>query len=424
MIKKFIILLILLSLFSFNFSAQSDYTLEKAMKDAQEFSPNSRSFRLIESEKDLKLKNLKSKFLPQFGLNGQMTYQSETTGLDLNVPGFSVPRLSNDQYKVQIEGSQLIFDGNTIRIQKTIASLNGEIETTTSQIELEQLREQVLYIFFSILEIDNRIEALNLKKEDINALIKKTETFVNSGAGLSSQLKSMQVEMLKITQQETELKSLKVNQINVLNILTGTNQNLSTAFIIPKVQEATPAEFKTRPMFRLFTLQSEQLEQQKKLDFSLSKPKLLLFAQAGYGKPGLNFLKNQFTTYYLGGVRFQWNINNLYTSSRDKEINILQKQKIDVRNTTYELQVEIKLTALKAEINRYSDLLQNDEKIIALNKEIKDVIMIQFEKGTKTASDFIMAVNDENEAILNKKMHQLLLIKSNYLFKHHSGAEY
>ncbi len=48
-------------------------------------------------------------------------------------------------------------------------------------------------------------------------------------------------------------------------------------------------------------------------------PKLGAFAQGGYGKPGLNMFDNEFSPYFLGGIRLIWNFGNLYTLNNDKK---------------------------------------------------------------------------------------------------------
>lgn len=96
--------------------------------------------------KSIEIKNLTSRYLPQVAINGQATYQSETTGLDISLPGFSIPRLSQDQYKIQLDVNQFIYDGGTTAIQKNLADVGSEIENAQIDLDIEQLRSR-LFIF-------------------------------------------------------------------------------------------------------------------------------------------------------------------------------------------------------------------------------------------------------------------------------------
>src|SRR5204863_1613095 len=75
-----------------------------------------------------------------------------------------------------------------------------------------------------------------------------------------------------------------------------------------------------RPEIKLYSNQSKQLEQQTKLIQSRNLPKTSLSVQGGYGKPGLNLLKNDFAFYYVGGVRVNWPLGGLYTQKKEKEL--------------------------------------------------------------------------------------------------------
>ena len=63
-----------------------------------------------------------------------------------------------------------------------------------------------------------------------------------------------------------------------------------------------------RPELSLYDIQKQSLDVQDKLITAKNQPRVGLFLQTGYGKPALNFLKNQFETYYLGGLRVSWSL--------------------------------------------------------------------------------------------------------------------
>ena len=77
--------------------------------------------------------------------------------------------------------------------------------------------------------------------------------------------------------------------------------------------EAYSTEFIRRPELNLFAAQNQQLEAQRKQLTAKNLPRLDLFVQGAYGNPGLNMLKNEFSAYYVAGVRLSWNFGNLYT---------------------------------------------------------------------------------------------------------------
>ena len=117
--RIFALIFIFLSGYS-DSSLQTTYSLDQVLADSKSNAHISKLNELISQENVLNIKNLNSKFLPQFSFSAQATYQSETTGLDLNTPGFSIDRLSRDQYRAVLDVNQMIYDGGSIKLQKTI----------------------------------------------------------------------------------------------------------------------------------------------------------------------------------------------------------------------------------------------------------------------------------------------------------------
>jgi outer membrane protein TolC len=420
MANKIWIILLIVVINGVYLSGQFTYSLNSVLADVKSNAPIAGNGDLVNAERNLKVKNLNTKYLPQLNINGQSTYQSETTGLDLNFAGVHIPRLTKDQYKIQLDVNQLLYDGGSILSQKNLTGIVADIELRSTENELDQLAEQAMVTYFGILEVDKRLEILQLKKDDLTAISKKVGNAVQNGAALETELQKLEAEMAGIHQIEAELISMKTNLIQILQILTGKDLNLETDFIEPQSVLLADTEYESKPIFQILELQKKQLDVVRKLDMAQYKPKLLLFGQAGYGKPGLNFLKNEFTDYYIGGIRLLWNLNNLYTKSKDNQINLVQKQKIDIKYATLKRQTEIKLSAMRAEMSKYSTMLNHDDEIIALRQKIKNVANVQLEQGITTANDYILILNDESEARLNKNLHKLLWLKAAYLFNHYS----
>lgn len=401
---------------------QSTYSLGQALTDAKTTAPASLIHVIVTNENALHQKNLKRKFLPQIGVSAQATYQSETTGLNLDIPGIMINQLSKDQYKATIDASQMLYDGGSLDAQKNIKNIQAASEIMSSELDLEQIREQIIQVYFGILEVKARVQILAYAQSDVDANLKKMQAAVDNGVVLKSQLKGLQAERLNIDVMQVELTSILSNQISILNILTGKELSDQTDFTLPEQVLVNADQLSSKPMLRMLDLQSLQLEQTRKLDLSLSRPKASLFVQGGYGKPGLNFLKDEFAPFYIGGVKIQWSLANLYTKGSDAQINTLAKQKVDVKKSAYIQQLSAKVTSAMSDIEKSTNMLQKDTEIIQLRSEIKAIAAIQLQNGSLGSSDYITFLNDENEAKINEALHRIQLIKAGYLLEHHNGS--
>ena len=403
---------------------QTVYLLEEALHDAMAHAPSAGIGNLTAREKELKEKNLNTRYLPQINVAGQVTYQSETTGLDVSFPGVSIPRLSRDQYKVQADVMQSLYDGGLVRAQKIIAGTAAAIESAQADAELETIREQVIQFYFGMLEAESGLEVLELKRKDLEAVRKKIEVAVANGAALKSDLRRIDAEAVTLDQRQGEIRAFRITLLQNLSIVTGKNLDADTRLSAPPTRTPGVENISQRPGNRILVLQEMQLDHTRKADLALNRPKLQLFGQAGYGKPGLNFLKNEFAAYYLGGLRLQWNLGSLYTRDRDGEISDIQKEKVRLRRQNFDRQAKIRLAGLSVDIERLKEVVAGDDRIIDLRKEIRQSAAVQFENGARTAADYLDVINDENEAILSREIHRIQQLKAVYMYDLVSGVGY
>lgn len=99
--------------------------------------------------------------------------------------------------------------------------------------------------------------------------------------------------------------------------------------------------------------------------------RLDLFVQGAYGNPGLNMLKNEFSAYYVAGVRLSWNFGNLYTRKNESRQLILNQQDVNVQKETFLFNTHLEITQNNSEIKKLTELMKNDEEIITLRNNIK-----------------------------------------------------
>ena len=101
---------------------------------------------LIAKSRAYSLENAARAYLPQLSVTGQATYQSQTIGFHDVLPAAlanSIPTLSKDQYKIQAEISQQIYDGGTTANQKELIRANEAIQQQALEVNLNILKERV-----------------------------------------------------------------------------------------------------------------------------------------------------------------------------------------------------------------------------------------------------------------------------------------
>lgn len=407
------LLLLLLIAFSLFAGAQplQQLSLSTAWELAQKNYPAVKQKELVRQTAGISVENLQIGFLPQFSISGQATYQSDVTSVPISIPGFSIEAPNKDQYKLVADVNQLIYDGGLTREQKTLQQLNAKVEDQKVEVELYKVKERINQLFLSILYLDEQLKQVELVKKDIETGIKKVEAQVQNGVAFKSNLNMLKAELLKTGQRTVEISTSRKGLVAALSLFVGQELN-------EQVQLEQPASLLIadhnidRPELKLYTEQENLIGQQDKLIQAKNQPKASFFAQAGYGRPGLNMLKNEFAFYSIGGLRFNWSLGGLYTKKKEKEQVQVNKKIVEVQKETFLLNTNAQLKQQQAEIDKLQQLISTDEEIIALRKTVTEAAKAQLENGVITANDFLKEVNAEDMARQALITHRVQLLQS------------
>ncbi len=107
----------------------------------------------------LKQKNLKTTYYPQMNINGQASYQSEVTYVQMNIPpnpyfsseDIAPAPVSKDWYDLTLDVNQVIWDGGNTSRQKDLEQLNTILDKQGIEVDLYQLRLRINTIYFNII---------------------------------------------------------------------------------------------------------------------------------------------------------------------------------------------------------------------------------------------------------------------------------
>jgi outer membrane protein TolC len=147
---------------------------------------------------------------------------------------------------------------------------------------------------------------------------------------------------------------------------------------------------------------------------SKARPRLSLFGQGGYGKPGLNQLKNEFDWFYIAGVRLNWNFSALYTSRNEKNLLQLNQQENNVQRETFLFNNNLSQLQQNNEKAKTEKLIAIDEEIIRLKESISQAAKAKYDNGVITLNDYLKEINAVNAAKLNLQLHKIQALSNQY----------
>ena len=396
-------------------NAQETITLEQCYQWSRENYPLIKKQELIKKAEQYTTENALKGWLPQVNITAQATYQNDVTQFPVKLPNVNVEPLSKDQYKVFADVSQTIYDGGNIRNQKNLAKIQSEVQTIQTEVELDKLKERINQLYFGILQTNKQWTQLQFTKLDIKEGIKKAEAQLKNGVIFRSNLDVLKAELVKIEQKEIELQAIKQNFVQMLSYFIKKNIDENTQLETP--EKILLTKNNNRSELKLFDAQKKLLETHRKIINTKNTPKLGAFFQGGYGKPGFNMLKNEFDLFYIGGVRLNIPISGFYTQKNDLALLENQSQDIEIQRENFLFNQNFIEIQQRNDLEKIQNLIDKDNELIELRKNIKTASLAQLENGVINTNDYLREVTAEEQAILTKITHEIQYLLTQYNLK-------
>jgi outer membrane protein TolC len=396
-------------------SVSAQLTLENCQIKAKENYPLIKQYDLIKQSENYSLSNANKGYLPQFAISGKATYQSEVTKLPIKLPGISVPKMSKDQYQATAEVNQVVWDGGNISAQKAATKASTIVDTQKNEVDLYALTDRVNQLFFGILSLNQQLKLNDLLQKELQTNYDKIAVCIQNGIGNPADLDAIKVEQLKTKQRRVEISASQKSFCDMLSVFI--EEPISKPETLIKPEKCVIGETNNRPELKLFEAQTNLFSSQKSTIKAANMPRINLFLQGGYGRPGLNMLDNDFSAFYLGGVRLSWNFGTLYTEKNNLRKIELNKKSVNVQKETFLFNSQLKSLQQKNEISKLGDIVSDDDEIIRLRTNIKKASQAKVLNGTLSVSDLIRDVNAESQAMVDKALHEIQLLQVIYNLK-------
>lgn len=383
-------------------------SLTQCVDWAKEHYPTAKNRDLIRQTANLQSSQAAKGYWPQLSLQGQWIYQSDVTSLPFEIPGFQVPAISQEQYKVWAEVFVPLTNRPAIARTQEGIRVGGAVEEQQLEVELYPLHDRVSQAYFGLLLLQEQGRLLELYETDLQNTLSKTRAAVDNGIAIENNALLLEAELLTLAQQREEQNIQKQALLDILSLLTGQPMGADTELQWPAVVNVSTAV--VRPELRLFELQGLQLDTRLRQLNTRYIPTLGLFAQGGYGQPALNFLSNEADAYYIAGVRFSWNLAGLYSLGKEKQMLEVTQQRIANQRENFLLNTQLSLVKAQAEVDKYRVLLQTDTALIAKRMVMQEAAAVQLENGLISALDFINYLTATDKARQNQALHEVQLL--------------
>ena len=400
-------------------------TLQECQEAAEHNYPLIRQYDLIGKTTQLTVENIGKGWLPQISASAQATLQSDVASWPEQMQsvyqqmGLNMKGLKKDQYRIGIDVNQTIYDGGVIRSQKEIAQRQGAIEEAQTEVTMYQVRSRVNEMYFALLLLDEQITLNADLQELLSSSEKKLESMFKHGTAAESDYLSVKAERLNVVQQATNLQA----QRRTLAMMLSTFCGIEVQQVQKPVQYTAMSSQQSvqRPELKVIEAQLRLADaQEKSLDAALM-PKVGVFAQGFYGYPGYNMfddmMRHRWSLNGMVGARLSWNIGALYTRKNDKAKIQLQREMAATSRDVFLFNNNLEQMQQNENMERYRRLMADDDEIITLRSSVRKAAESKLAHGIIDVNDLLKEINAENNAQVQKSIHEIEMLKEMYNLK-------
>lgn len=367
---------------------------------------------LLRRTSDLSIANAAKGWLPQVSATAEASYQTQVTKFELNVPGVSVPSLAHDHEGVVVQVDQTLWDGGRIRTQQAVLRSQTAVQEAEVEVNLYALRARVIELYFAALVIDEQASLNALLQEQLGRDLDRVAARERNGTVGGADVDAVRVQLATARQQRAELDALRTTYTRALAALCG----LSLADDAPLAMPAEPTarDAGRRPETALYAAQEAANAAERDALKAQLLPRLGVYVQGGFGKPGLNMLSTKFEPYAVGGVRLSWNFSSLYTRKNDLRKLDTSDHLIDVNRRVFAHNQNVDIVQKTGEAARYAALSEGDEEIVRLRQSIAAAARAALDNGTLDGTQYMQRLTDEYTARRQQALHRLQRLAALY----------
>ena len=314
--------------------------------------------------------------------------------------GVDFPGMDKDQYKLQLELEQTIWDGGQSSADKRIAEAEAAEQRRSADVDFHTLQGRVDDLYFGILLLDEQLLQTDYTLSLLRSNLDKVRALQRNGVAMQTDADAVEAELLTVNQQRTQVAATRDSYRRMLGVFIGRRLGGET-LVCPDVAE--PASFEPeRPELALFDARIDKLAAQEAQVRSATRPRFGLFAQGYYGYPGLNYMQGMMSSDWswnaMVGVKMSWNFGAYYTRGNSVRKLRVTQQQVEVQRAIFLFNTRLQTTEESGEIVRLRKALADDDRIVQLRRSVREAAEAKLRNGVIDTNDLLRKITDEATA--------------------------
>ena len=374
-------------------AAQDSLRLGALQADAARRDPRQQQLALQAAATNVRLRTIGADAKPSVAFDGQAQYQSEVIELR-SAPGFPAPVVPTDHWEAALVARQSLYDptlGPRRGLERSqLVESQAQVRTT-----LYALRQELNDAYFTAVSLQERIAAIDVAITNLVARLREASRRFDAGAALPGDTASLAATITQRQQDRLRLSGDRAGALARLSVLVGRDIDRNAAMVVPDLRASTNEVIavldrtRARPEYAQFDAARERLASQEASATAQMKPKVFAYGRFAYGKPGLDFLSQDFHDYWLAGIQVQWAPWNWGSTAREREVLRIQREIVATNEAAFTLSVRRNVEQSVAAIARMDSTLALDDRVVALREIVEREAAAKLREGAITAAEYV-----------------------------------
>ncbi len=401
-------------------AAQDTLRLDQLQASAQRRDPRGRQLDLLSAQTAQRLRGLTTERFPQLSLSGEATHQSDVTAVPITTPTGAPPQPPKDRWQAVATIQQMLYDGGSVSGRRAVERARLAESRESVRVVQYRLRAEVDAAFFSAFLLQERGQELDALAEDLGTRLGVMRARVREGAALRGDVAAIDAEQLRTQQLVAEVRAGRRAALAMLTELTGLPVSEQHVLVLPDLgavvtrtrAAADAGDVRDRPEFSQFARARERIGREAALTAVERRPRLYVFGQGGYGRPGLDQFNTEPDEFWIAGVRMEWRLWNWGADRRQRDALRLQQRIVQTEENALADALTRSVQGDLENMTRLDTALAIDARIIALRFQVERQARSQFDEGAITATEYVEVRTDLLEARLDRERHRVELVQS------------
>jgi outer membrane protein TolC len=400
--------------------AQDTLHVTQLQESALRNDPRAGQLELLQSASSLRLAAIGSERLPQFGINGWASHQSDVTNPSLNLPGAVFPDLPRDRWQTTLDVDQVLYDGGDISRRRDLERARHAEAAAEVGVALYGLRSEVNSAFFSAFLLQQRSAEYEALITDLDARLAAVRARVEAGTALGREAAEVEAERVKAMLQRDEAQAARRASLAILSDLVSKPIDTTAILVLPteepeKTHPLTAdaiAALRRRPEFEHFQQSRLRLGREAALAGVENAPRISAFGQGGVGLPGLDQFRTTSDAFWQAGIRVEWHPWTWRSAGRNAEALRQEQRVLETEEQAFARSLSRAVVTNLEDIQRISATLAEDQRVVQLRTEIERQARAQHDEGAITTADYVETRTNVLDARLTLQRHRVELAQA------------